>query len=86
MCRWFRVIKIEGRDLKALIDWPVAQGYYSPDSYCAVIEAAWEVWVLDEVLKMNGMSFTIYKKGQPAVAIPAWTTMTGAASGSSQGR
>jgi len=69
------VIKIEDLDMKALIDWHVAKGYYSPDFYCMVVQAAWEVWVLDRDLKTNDMVFVIKKKGQPAVTIPAWSTL-----------
>ena len=80
------VIQVRDLDLKPLIDWLMARGYYDPNSYCQVVEAAWEVWVLDDILKTNDMSFTIKKKGQPAVTIPSWTTMTGTTPGSEQGR
>ncbi|MBM4030798.1 MAG: hypothetical protein FJ291_03335 [Planctomycetes bacterium] len=69
------VIRIEDLDLKALIDWHVAKGYYSPDSHCMVVQAAWEIWVLGEDLKTNDTVFVIKKKGQPAVTIPAWSTL-----------
>ncbi len=67
-------IQVEDLDLKALIDWHVANGYYSPDSYCMVVHAAWEVWVLDQDLRTNDMAFVIKKKGEPAVTIPAWSS------------
>jgi hypothetical protein len=67
-------IEIRDVDLKAMIDWCIAKGFYSPDDYCMVIEAGWEIFTLDEVLRMNDMAFTIKQKGQPAVTIPTWST------------
>lgn len=80
------MVKIRDVDIKALIDWCVAKGYYSPDDYCMVIGAGWEIFVLDEVLKMNDMAFTIKQKGKPSVTIPSWTTTMGKAPVSLQGR
>lgn len=74
------VIQIQDLDVKPIIDWCIAQGYYNPDDYCVVIEAGWEVWVLDDMLKMNDMAFTIKQKGKPAVTIPSWTTLRGTVS------
>ena len=40
-----------------------------------VIEAGWEVFALDQVLRMDDMAFTIKQRGKPAVTIPAWSTL-----------
>jgi hypothetical protein len=70
-----RVIEVRDLDLKALIDDHIAQGFYSPDAYCMTVHASWEVWVLDQQLRTNDLAFTIKKKGEPAVTIPAWSTL-----------
>jgi hypothetical protein len=69
------VVEIRDVDIKALIDWCIAQGYYRAEDYCMVILAGWEVWVQDEILRMNDMALTIKQKGKPAVTIPAWSTL-----------
>jgi hypothetical protein len=69
------ILKVENLDLKALIDWHIAHGYYNADSYCMTVHAAWEVWVLDQILKTEDMAFVIKKKGEPAVTVPAWSTL-----------
>ncbi|MCX8157306.1 MAG: DUF5060 domain-containing protein [Verrucomicrobiae bacterium] len=69
------VVEIRNVDIKALIDWCIAQGFYRAEDYCLVILAGWEVWVQNDILRMNDMAFTIKQKNKPAVTIPAWTTM-----------
>lgn len=69
------VVEIRDVDIKALIDWCIAQGLYRAEDYCLVILAGWEVWVQDDILRMNDMAFTIKQKGRPAVTLPVWTTL-----------
>ena len=67
-------VEIRNVDIKALIDYCIVQGYYSPEDYCMVIGAGWEIFVLDDMLKMNDMAFIIKQKGKPAVTVPAWSS------------
>lgn len=69
------VVEIRDADIKALIDWGIAQGYYRAEDYCMIIGAGWEIFALDQGLRMNDMAFTVKRKGKPAVTIPAWSTL-----------
>jgi hypothetical protein len=68
-------IEIRDVDLKSMIDWCIAKGYYRPDDYLVFASASWEVWVLDQPLKMNDMCFVIKVKGEPELTVPSWSKL-----------
>ncbi|MFA0783513.1 MAG: hypothetical protein YYHSYBAR_001904 [Candidatus Fervidibacter sacchari] len=68
-------IEIRDVDLKAMIDWCIAKGYYRREDYLVFVSAGWEVWVLDEMLTMNDMCFVIKVKGKPQITIPSWSKL-----------
>jgi hypothetical protein len=68
-------IEIRDVDLKSMIDWCIAKGFYRPEDYLVFASAAWEVWILDQDLKMNDMAFVVKQKGRPAATIPPWSNL-----------
>ncbi len=74
-------IEIKDVDLKAMLDWCIAKGFYQPDHYLVFCSAGWEIWILDQDMRMNDIAFTIQQKGKPAVTIPAWTKLMGVQTG-----
>ena len=68
-------IEIRDVDIKGMIDWCMAKGFYHPEDYLVFASAAWEVWILDQNLTMNDMCFVIKMKGKPEVTVPSWSQL-----------
>jgi hypothetical protein len=68
-------IELRDVDIKAMIDWCIARGFYDPEAYLVLISLGWEIWVQDQNIRMNDMAFTFKQKGRPPVTIPAWSRL-----------
>jgi hypothetical protein len=66
-------ITVRDLDIKACIDWCIAQGTYTGDEYLREFSAAYEVMTLrGGTLRNDDMSFLVKATGKTAVLTPTW--------------